>query len=169
MATGDVYMNPGTEITFQSSGGTVAITIDENCTAENGVTSAAWEAAEAYTTARPEEYRWTCKAYWGAGAVVGETLDLYLAEANADGEYDGGATAATADFTDEQALKNMTYVGSVICTTATEEQEYASGVVRVLSNKALLVVWNASAAAPMHATATNFEFKLLPIPMAVQS
>jgi hypothetical protein len=33
----------------------------------------------------------------------------------------------------------------------------------------VLVVWNGSAAATMHATATNFEFKLLPIPMQAQA
>jgi hypothetical protein len=169
MAANDVYINPGTEITFQSSGGTVTMTVDNNCSFQDGVKSAACTLATNYTDARPDEYKWTCKAFWAAGAVVGETLDIYAAEANADGEYAGGVSAGDGAFTDEDALSNMTYVGSVVVTNATEEQEYADGVVRLTSNKLVLVAWNDSAAATMHATATNFEFKLLPIPAQGQA
>ena len=169
MATSDVYLNPGTEITFQSAGGTVAITVDNNVAAGDGAKSALATLTANYIDARPDLYRWTAKAFWAAGALVGETLDLYIAQANADGEFDGGVAAGDAAFTDEDALKNMTRVGSVVVTNAAEEQEYKSGVVRITSNKLVLVVWNASVGATMHATATNFEFKLLPIPYQVQS
>lgn len=169
MATNDIYINPGTEITFQSAGGTVLITVDNNVAAGDGAKSAACTLAAAYTTDRPTRYRWTCKAYWAAGAAVGEILELRLAEANADGEYDGGVSAGDGAFTDEDGLKNMTLAGFVICTNATEEQEYASGRVELTSNKCVLIVWNKSAGATMHATATNFEFKLLPIPENIQS
>ena len=164
MASGDVYINPGTEITFQSAGGTVAITVNENVAAGDGAASAAATLAANYTTARPETYRWTCKCFWAAGAAVGDTLDLYAAEADADGIYDGGVSAGDAAFTDEDGLTNMTRIGCVKCTNATEELEHTSGVVRLTSDKMVLVVWNSSAGATMHATATNFEFKLLPIP-----
>jgi hypothetical protein len=168
MATNDIYINPGTEITFQSSGGTVAMTVDNNCAAGDGVKSDACTLAASYGTARPDEYRWTCKCFWAAGAVVGETFTIYAAEANADGEYDGGVSAGDGAFTDSDGLLNMKRVGTVTCTNATEEQEYASGTVRLTSNKIVLVVWNGSVAATMHATATNFEFKLLPIPLRPQ-
>lgn len=169
MAANDIYINPGTEITFQSSGGTVALTVDNNVAAGDGAKSALATLTANYTDARPDEYRWTCKCFWAAGALVGERLDLYAAEANADSEHDGGVAAGDAAFTDEAGLDNMTYIGSVKCTNATEEQEYSSGVVRLTSNKIVVVVWNASAGATMHATATNFEFKLLPIPPQQQS
>ncbi len=168
MASGDNYINPGTEITFQSAGGTVAITVNDNVAAGDGAKSDAATLAAAYTTPRPDEYRWTCKAFWANPALVNETLNLYAAEANADGEYDGGVSAGDGAFTDENALPNMTYIGSVVVSTATEEQEFASGVVRLTSNKMVLVVWNSSVGGTMHATATNFEFKLLPIPRKAQ-
>jgi len=165
MATDDLYINPGTEITFQSAGGTVAITVDDNVAAGDGAKSALATLHTNYTDNRPTMYRWTCKCFWAAGAAVGDQLLLYVAEANADGEHDGGVAAGDAAFTDEDALKNMTFVGQVLCSNATEEQEYASGAVEITSNKVVLVVWNNSAGATMHATATNFEFKLLPTPL----
>lgn len=160
----ETYIAPGTEIAFQSAGGDVVITVDTGVSFADGAKSDACTLAAAYTTVRPDEYRWTCKAYWAAGAVVGESLELWLAEANADGEYAGGVAAGDGAFTDGEARFSMTYAGQVRCTNATEEQEYEDGVVRLTSNKCVLVVWNNSAAATMHGTATNFEFKLLPIP-----
>ncbi len=164
MGSGDSYINPGTEITFQSAAGDVAITVTDAVAAGDGAKSALCTLVAGYTDARPDEYRWTCKAFWAAGAAVGDRLGLFMAEANADGEFDGGVVAGDGAFTDEDALTLMTYVGNVLCTNATEEQEYASGVVRLTSNKCVLVVWNYSTGATMHATATNFEFKILPIP-----
>jgi len=169
MATDDQVINPGTEITFQSSGGTVLMTVDSGVSFTDGRKSAECTLATNYTDDRPERYRWTCKAFWGAGAALKETLDLFLAQANADGEYEGGVTAGDAEFLDVNGLSNMTYVGSVVVTNATEELEHASGEVILTSNKCVLVVWNTSAAAAMHATATNFEFKLLPIPKAPEA
>ncbi len=165
MGSGDVYIKPGTEITFQSAGGTVLITVNASVAAGDGAKSALATLVAGYTDARPDEYRWTCKAFWAASAVVGERLGIFLAEADADGNLDGGVSAGDAAFTDEDGLQNMLFVGNVIVTNATEEQEYASGVVRITSNKVVLVVWNYSVAATMHATATNFEFKLLPTPL----
>ncbi len=169
MPPNDIYISPGAEVTFQSAGGTVLMTVDDGVTAGDGRKSALWTIAANYTDDRPIWYRWTCKAFWADPAVVGETLDLYMAEANADGEHDGGVAAGDAAFTDEDGLRNMTPVGRVMVTNVTEEQEYASGVVRITSNKAVLVVWNTSAGGTMHATAANFEFKIMPIPSNLQS
>lgn len=169
MAANDIYINPGAEVAFQSAGGNVLMTVDDGVTAGDGHASALWTISANYTDDRPIRYRWTCKAFWVNPALVGETLDIYMAEANADGEFDGGVSAGDAAFTDEDGLRNMTPVGRVMVTHATEEQEYASGVVELTSNKCVLVVWNTSAGGTMHATATNFEFKIMPIPSNLQS
>ena len=169
MAANDIYINPGAEVAFQSAAGDVLMTVDGGVTAGDGRKSNLWTIAATYATDRPTRYRWTCKAFWQNPALVGETLDIYLAEANFDGEFDGGVGDGDAAFTDEDALRNMTPVGRVMVTHATEEQEYASGVVEITSNKAVLVVWNTSAGGAMHATATNFEFKIMPIPSNLQS
>jgi len=168
MATGDAYVNPGTEIVFADTGGDVVITLDENVAAADGQKSAAWTLAAAWTTARPTLYYWTAKTFWAAGAVVGETLDLYLAEADSAGNYAGGVTAGDGAFTDEDALQLMTKIGAVSCTNATEEQEYATGWCTIGSNKAVLVAWNSSAAATLHATHANHRVAFTPMPLAVQ-
>jgi hypothetical protein len=169
MAAGDIYLNPGSEIAFQSAAGDVVITVTSDVAAGDGRASALCTLAAAYDDNRPDEYRWTAKAFWAAGALVGDRLGLFAAEANADGELDGKVAAGDADFTDAAALVSMEHIGDVLCTNETEAQEFNSGVVRLTSNKFVLVVWNYSATATMHATATNFEFKILPIPQHLEA
>jgi len=170
MATGDVYINPGTEIEFQSAGGDVVITVTDAVGIGDGKHSALCTLATNYNDSRPDEYRWTCKALWADPAAVGDRLGLFFAEADSDGNHDGRVpNTGDADFIDEARLGDLLYVGNVINGNTTEVQEFSSGVVRITSNKVVLVVWNYSATATMHATATNFEFKLLPIPRKLEA
>ena len=160
MAANDVYINPGTEITPTISAGTgVAFGA--------GQKSDAIALAALYATARPYDYRWTCHAKWQNPALVGESLDLYFAEANATGLYDGGVTAVDEEFTDEDGLKNLKYFGNVAVTNETEEQEVSSGEVSLTSHSAVLVVWNGSAGGDL--AVDGFEFKMIPVPMQVQT
>lgn len=165
MATNDAVINPGTEINFTSSGGDVVITMG-SVAFQAGRKSDLCTLATNYTDDRPVDYRWTAKAFWGASVVIGETVDLYLSGISSAGNHDGSITSGDAAFSDKNSLLNIMYVGSVVCTNATAKQEHASGFVRLTSNKLILVAWNNSAAANMHATSTNFGFRLLPIPFA---
>ena len=70
----ELYIKPETEINFQSAGGDVAILVG-GVGAGTGRASAECELALTYTTPRPDEYRWTCRALWAGTPVVGETLD----------------------------------------------------------------------------------------------
>jgi len=164
MATSDAYINPGTKITPTISPASVS---DGAGRASAAIAFAATEA-----TARPDEYRFTAKTEWVGTIAVGETLDMYLAEVSSDGTtYAGGVSAGDATFTDEDALKNMKYLGSVVVTNTTPEQEIADFIVRVTAHSAVLVVWNsaADASANLSATAGDHEFTFLPVPYQAQS
>jgi len=163
MATGDTYISPGTKLTATITGTSVGNGTGQ---ASDAIAFAATEA-----TARPDEYRLTAKTKWAGTVVLGETLDLYLAEISSDGvTYAGGVSAGDAAFNDQDGLKNMKYLGSVIVTNTVVEPEIADFIVRVTAHSGVLVIWNSAAdlTADLSATASDHEFTFLPIPMAVQ-
>ena len=163
----EVYIAPGSTTKFASAGDVVF-------TPTSIASGAMRISAEAtlgttFTTARADEYHWSAQTKWLDTLEVGETLDIYIAEADSDGDYDGTLTAGDATLSEStDVLKNLNYVGSIIATTATEQIERTSGVVRIKSNKCVVVFHN-NATPALSASAGDHEFALTPIPYQSQS
>ncbi len=129
-----------------------------------GRKSAQWDTG---ATPQSDRYAWRAKTKLQATPVVGETIDFYIA--TSDGTIiDGTTTAGDAAFTDENALKNMLYIGSLIVDTTTTDSIQGSGTFTMHSRYGVLVMWNATAAETLSATAGDHDFIITPIPMELQ-
>lgn len=154
----EVYQLIGTEVSFASAGDVVFSAA--SVAFQAGRKSAQWDTG---ATPQPREYAWRCKTKLQATPVVGETIDFYMA--TSDGTIiDGTTTAGDAAFTDENALKNMLYIGSVVVDTTTTDSIQASGVFSMHARYGVLVMWNNTAAETLSATAGDHDFIITPIP-----
>ncbi len=156
------YQQLGTEVSFASAGDVVfsAASIAYGA----GRKSAQWDRG---ASPQPEEYTWRAKTKLQATPIVGETIDFYIA--TSDGTIlDGTTTAGDADFTDEDALANMMYVGSLVVDTTTTDSVQGSGVFRMTSRYGVLVMWNSTAAETLSATAGDHDFIVTPVYMEAQ-
>lgn len=153
----EVYQLIGTAVSF-SSAGDVAFSA-ASVAFGAGRKSAQWDTG---VTPQPAEYSWRAKTKLQATPVVGETIDFYMA--TSDGTIiDGTTTAADAAFTDEDALKNMLYLGSLVVDTTGTDSIQASGTFRMHERYGVLVMWNATAAETLSATAGDHDFIVKPL------
>ncbi|GAG17135.1 unnamed protein product [marine sediment metagenome] len=114
------------------------------------------------TSPQPEEYTWRAKTALQATPVVGETIDFYMAQSDS-AIIDGTTTSGDAAFTDEDALANMVYVGSLVVDTTTTDSVQSGGVFRMTTRYGILVMWNNTAAETLSASAGDHDFIVTPI------
>jgi hypothetical protein len=160
MATNDIYLNPGTPVTFKSTGGTILFT-PTSLAFGAGRKSAEWDRG---TGPQPGEYRWRVKTKFQGTPVVRSLVNIYLA--TGDGTtYDGEVAAGDAAFTDSNALDTtIRRIGSIVIDTTTTDAIHTSGTFRMVARYGILIWWNATAAATLSATAGDHEFIATPIP-----
>ena len=152
----------GTAVSFASSGDVAFSAASVGFQA--GRKSAQWDRG---ASPQAELYSWRAKLKLQSTPVVGETIDFYMA--TSDGTIiDGTTTAADAAFTDDDALKNMLYLGSLVVDTTTTDSIQASGVFRMTERYGVLVMWNNTAAETLSATAGDHDFIVKPVYPEVQ-
>jgi len=96
------------------------------------------------TTSVPRLHEWRGEFQWGGTPVVGETVDLYIAESDGTRE-DGKVGTADAAVSDLDKLLNLTYIGSVIIETTTADTVHVgSGKFTISQRFYSLVVHNAA-------------------------
>jgi hypothetical protein len=157
-----IYQQIGTAVSFASAGDVAFSAASVGFGA--GRKSAQWDRG---ASPQPAMYSWRAKLKLQATPVVGETIDFYMA--TSDGTIiDGTTTAADAAFTDEDALPNMVYLGSVVVDMVTTDSIQASGTFWMPSRYGVLVMWNSTAAETLSATAGDHDFIVTPIYDEVQ-
>ena len=157
-----VYQQIGTAVDFSSAGDVVFSAASVAFAA--GRKSAQWDRG---VSPQSEEYAWRAKTKLQATPVLGQTIDFYIA--TSDGTIiDGTTTAGDAAFTDIDALKNMLFIGSIVVDTTTTDSIQSSGMFRMLSRYGVLVMWNATAAETLSATAGDHSFIVTPVYPEVQ-
>lgn len=168
MALPDYHrIQSATEKTFKSSGGTAVITMTS---VANG--NARQSDKCDFGATRPRYYEVFAEVEIAATPTAGASVDLYLgpsssATAGTDNLAGlGGGDAAYAGYSSNltASLPQLIYIGSLITTTqatATVQKGYV-GRVSVPQRYAQLVVVNNSGAA-MHSSATNIQFRFVPI------
>ena len=157
-----IYQQIGTEVSFASAGD-VAFSA-ASVAAGAGRKSAQWDRG---VSPQSEEYSWRAKCSLQATPVLGETIDFYMATSD-NTILDGTVTAGDATFTDDDALPNMLWIGSLIVDTVTTTSIQASGVFRMTARYGVLVMWNSTAIETLSATAGDHDFIVTPVYLEVQ-
>jgi len=158
----EVYQVLGTPVSFASAGGVVFSAA--SVAFQAGRKSAQWDRG---ASPQPDEYSWRAKLKLQSTPVLGEAIDFYMA--TSDGTIiDGTTTAGDAAFTDEDALKNMLYIGSLIVDTIVTDSIQGSGTFRMYERYGVLVMWNNTVAETLSATAGDHDFIVTPIYMQGQ-
>jgi hypothetical protein len=161
----NIYANPGTPITFQSSGGSAVLT-PTSVAAGAGRISAQFDRGAG---AQPALYRWRAFTKWLASPAVGDQLRLYLVTSdgtNQDGNGLGTADAAVAS--EAELSANCQQFGSVIAGAAASQTEAQSGFVEIRERYISVAIWDGSATKALTATATDTAISLTPWPDQIQ-
>lgn len=158
-----IYIARETAITFKGSGGDVVITLNNLATGVARISAQKDNGAGS----KALEYEVRAVMEFETVPVVGETVDLYLVTSDGT-DPDGQEGTSDADVGDNGSLKNMTFIGSVIVTTATvDHQMTASFIIRIPTRYYSIVVHN-NTADNLQATANTCWVIVTPIPYEVQ-
>jgi hypothetical protein len=133
-----VYRAIQTPITFQDSGGSVAITL-QNLAAGAGRVSARYDRGAGDL---PAQYRWRAVFQWTTTPVRGQYAEIYLVES--DGTLvDGTLGSTNAAVSTYGQLENCYRIGSVfVQTAAAATNMIASGECTILDRYFSVAVWN---------------------------
>jgi hypothetical protein len=158
-----IYIARETAITFKGSGGDYAITLN-NLAAGVARISAR---ADQGVGSKAREFEVRAVMEFETAPVVGNTVDLYLS--TSDGiDPDGQEGVADADVGDNESLKNMKFIGSVVVTsTDADHQMTASFIIPIPTRYYSIVVHNKTAD-NLQATANTCWVIVTPIPPEVQ-
>ena len=114
-----------------------------------------------------EWYEWRLTVEFETAPVVGETVDIYLSTTDGT-EEDGQEGVADANVADNNSLKNMHYIGSLVVTsTGADHPMTASGICRIATRYVSPVIHN-NTADNLRADNDSGEFTLTPIPPEIQ-
>lgn len=157
-----IYQNEGSAITWQSSGGTHALTM-------TSLASAAGRQGELHdfgTGARSRLYVWRARIVPGATRVVGERVLWYIK--TSDGSHpdndDGTGDIAVSSI---DKLRNLLPIGAIIIDENAAVEMVASGFIEIPARYAGPVGWNATANT-LSGTAADFGFSLTEVPDEIQ-
>jgi len=163
-AANKVYVARETAVTFNDT--TAATTLGLNALAADTATIS--DRADLGAGSTAELFNIRAVIEWDSPPAEFETADIYIATSDGtDADGDIGTTAA--DLTDNDDLKNMMFVGSVIATSATQDKEFvASFNTRITTRYYSVVVHNTSAADTLQATNDLSYVIVTPIPPEIQ-
>ena len=169
MATNKIYYTPGSVITFQASGGTVAWT-PQNTANNNGRISAVWDRGAG---AKPARYYWRLKTRWVATPAVGDYSRAYVITSSAAADAtltDGGIAFGDANVGGEGGLRNCIYLGT-LCSDGVDHGISMSGVTYIYERYVGIAVFNAagSTGKAFTNTATDHIFTLTEVPDDVEA
>lgn len=158
-----IYTASETAITFKESGGDAVITLI-NLGFGAGRISAQYDRGAG---SKPMRYSWKAKIQFETAAVVGELVEIYLAQS--DGTYvDGTLGTSDAALTTDKR-RNLDLIGVVVAdTTSTATDVVASGICYIWQRYFSVGVWNASAGDNLENTANANVIIFTPIPDEVQ-
>jgi hypothetical protein len=164
MATQLIYRAIQTPIVFKESGGDAVITL-LNLAFGVGRISAQYDRGAG---SKPVTYKWKAVMQFETAAIVGERVELYVAESNGT-SIDGGVGAADAALA-AAAKPNLKMIGIVtVQTTDTATSFIASGLCTIWERYFSLGVWNASAGDNLENTANASFVSFTPMPDEIQA
>jgi len=158
--TQQIQIQAGTALKFNGEAGAdVAFSME-------GVADGAGRVSAQYDLGadpRDFQFKWTGEVLFQATPTQYATLDFYIATApdNDSTMITGDVGASDAALGDLNQLRNLTYIGSIICEQADTTKMVGSGVFTCLERYLTIVAVNNSGATT-NATDSNFIFNLIP-------
>ncbi len=148
----EIYQKQGTPIVWTDSGGDEELDVG-GLAADGTLGGSYFDRGDLSATPAPDEYEWEMEIDgFTAAPVVGETVDLYLAQGSTTTLFDGQVTSNPTDTVDTPTgpttdmLKNMMYAGSaVVISTASGDELLARGVGRFTNRYFFPVLHNNTA------------------------
>lgn len=113
----EILQKQGTDITWSSAGGDEVITLTSLAAGDGRMA----EEHDFGATHAPR-VRISMELDFNAAPTAGLTVDLYWSSSNDGTDYDGECTGADAAYDDENDMKRLYWVGSLICTNDTDPQ-----------------------------------------------
>jgi hypothetical protein len=164
MATSQIKYNPGTVISFKSSGGDATFT-PTSVAAAAGRVSAVYDRGAGVLVA---PCRWQGRFRSGTNAAVGGVVRVYLITGE-DGTYqDAQFAAGDAAVAGEDVFRNATMIGMIqVDVSSTTKDFVKSGLIYVYARYVRVAFWNATSQG-LSATAADMEFTLKPMPDEAQ-
>ena len=157
----EILQKQGTEIVWTSSGGDEVITLTSLA---NGDGRMAEE--HDFGATHAARVRIALELDFNASPTAGETFDLYWSSSHDGTDYDGECTGSDAAYNDEDDMKRLHWVGSLVCTNDTDPQRQ-SWVFYLPARYGLPVVSNQSGQA-LTATGTDQIITVTPLIDEVQ-
>jgi hypothetical protein len=164
VATQKIYETPGSVVTVRGSGGTLAMTPQNEAASKGRISTQCDRGAGS----QPARYKWRMKTRWAATPTSGDTLRIYLV--TSDGASpDGTLAASDAELSSETPLlNNCQFIGAVV-SAGVSQVEVSSGVCMIHDRYVQVAVWNGAATKALTNTESDHVFTLIPIPDDVQA
>jgi hypothetical protein len=118
------------------------------------------------TSARSRLYRWRAWLKPGATRVVGQQVQIYWTTGDGT-HYDNDDGTGDIALSAADKLRNLQQIGTVVIDENAAVDMGSSGVIEVETRYGAPVFYNATANS-LSATATDYGFKLTPIPDEIQ-
>lgn len=157
----EVLVKQGTSVVWTSAGGNKVITLTSlaNGAGREG-------AYNDFGATFPARVHVQVKLDFNVAPTVGNTVDIYFASSLDGSTFDGEVTGADAAYDDENSMRRLMFVGSLVCTADTDPQ-YQSWVFFLPSRYGTFIVSNQSGQA-LTATGTDQVLTATPLIDEVQ-
>lgn len=160
--SGKIYRAIETPITFQDSGGSAVITL-QNLPANYLRISAQYDRGAG---SLPAKYQWRAVLRWASTPVVAKWAEIYLAQS--DGTYvDGSVGTSDSYIGTEEQLRNLLWLGNVVVQSATTGNMIASGECTIVDRYISVGIANRGNVALFN-TANVSKIILTPVPDEIQ-
>jgi len=165
MAVGDLYINQGTTITFDSTPTDVALTLTSLASGSIRYSAPA-DLAILGDGAGPGLYQWGLKTKFATTPVLDEVIDIYLALSDGTNDFNISQTDHTETL--ESTFAGAKWIGSLVVNEASTTASFtAFGEVFIPTKQVQAVIANGTADG-LSATAADHAFYLTPLPYKKQ-
>lgn len=158
----EVLIKDATATTWTSSGGDKAITLTSLANTAGRV-----GASLDLGTPRARRVVITLQVKFGTAPTDGTTVDLYLIRSNDNSIWDGNITPSDAALSSADTLRNLFYVGSLVCDNLTTTQ-VQSFLVEIGQRYVAPVVYNNGTGQALSSTGTDHKVIITPIKDEIQ-
>lgn len=158
--TSKLYYAPETAISFKSSGGSAVFT-PTSLGAGAGRVSAVYDRGAGSLS---PVFRWEVRTRANVAPTVGGVIRVYVITGQ-DGTYeDAGFSAGDAAVSGEDAFRNATLIGQVQCDQSSTAKDFVKSGIHYGYGRYIRVGWWNAFNQALHATASNHEMRLWPMP-----
>lgn len=113
----ELLVKQGADVTWSSGGATEVITLTSLADGDGRMGE-----EHDFTATFAARVRISMELDFNAAPTAGLLVDLYWSSSHDGTDYDGECTGADAAYNDENDMKRLHWIGSLVCTNDTDEQ-----------------------------------------------